>query len=142
MDNAALPPIAITLNNEQATRELGADLAMAVSSGCTIHLRGDLGAGKSTFARAFIRQILRMPEMEVPSPTFSLVQHYQVADHKRLDEILHADLYRIGDPDEVVELGLDQCGDNSIFLVEWPEKGSGFLAEPDLVIDLHLVSRC
>ena len=140
MDKAALPPIAITLNNEQATRELGADIAMAVSGGCTIHLRGDLGAGKSTFARAFIRQILRMPEMEVPSPTFSLVQHYQVADHKCLDEILHADLYRIGNPDEVVELGLEQCGDNTIFLVEWPEKGSKFLAEPDLVIDLLLVA--
>ena len=85
-------------------------------------LSGDLGAGKSTLARALIRAIADDPELEVPSPTFTLVQTYELRF-----PVAHFDLYRIADPDEVVELGLDEALSAGVALIEWPENAGDLL---------------
>jgi tRNA threonylcarbamoyladenosine biosynthesis protein TsaE len=85
-------------------------------AGDCLLLEGQIGAGKSHFARAFIQARLGRAE-DVPSPTFTLVQSYQ-ADV----EIWHADLYRLSHPDEVLELGLDEAFDSAICLIEWPDR--------------------
>lgn len=99
---------------------MAAALALKASPGDLFALSGDLGAGKSTFARAFIRALLGDNEAEVPSPTFTLVQSYS-ADF----EIYHTDLYRLEDPEEVYDLGLDEERDRSVILVEWPDRMPG-----------------
>jgi len=139
MANNPLEQITIDLIDEDATSQLGIDLAMAMSKGCIIHLRGDLGAGKSTLARAFIRQMLNDPYVEVPSPTFSLVQPYVVENHANLEEVLHADLYRLSSGSEVGELGLTGSDETSVILIEWPENGVGFLSKPDLDFQFHMI---
>lgn len=107
----------VLCSNQQETEEFAAKLAARAQPGDLFALTGDLGAGKSTFARAFIRAALGDPEAEVPSPTFTLVQSYEgpFAIH-------HTDLYRLNDPDEVYDLGLDDELDNAVFLVEWPDR--------------------
>jgi tRNA threonylcarbamoyl adenosine modification protein YjeE len=98
-------------------------IALKVRAGDLITLTGDLGAGKTTFARAFIRAMLDDPEAEVPSPTFTLVQPYATP---RLD-IAHFDLYRLADPSEIDEIGFDEAVTSGVALVEWPEKAAGRL---------------
>ncbi|WP_246660394.1 tRNA (adenosine(37)-N6)-threonylcarbamoyltransferase complex ATPase subunit type 1 TsaE [Nitratireductor sp. XY-223] len=120
-------PIEITLSDERATERLGQDLALAIRPGDCLALRGDLGAGKSTLARALIRCVAGDPELEVPSPTFTLVQSYDLRV-----SIAHFDLYRIADADELVELGLDEALEAGAVLVEWPENAAGALP-PDAV---------
>jgi tRNA threonylcarbamoyladenosine biosynthesis protein TsaE len=93
--------------------------------GDTLLLQGDLGSGKTHFARALIQSRLDVPE-DVPSPTFTLVQTYHCADA----EIWHADLYRLGHGDEAIELGLADAFETAICLVEWPER-LGDLAPAD-----------
>ena len=104
-----------------ATEALGRELALFARAGDWILLFGDLGTGKTTLARAFIRALLP-PEVandtEVPSPTFTLVQPY---DFTRLP-VAHADLYRIADPFEVEELGLSELAADHVLLVEWPDR--------------------
>ncbi|MDG4650277.1 tRNA (adenosine(37)-N6)-threonylcarbamoyltransferase complex ATPase subunit type 1 TsaE [Roseibacterium sp. SDUM158017] len=99
---------------------LAARLADATRCGDTILLSGELGAGKTHLARAFIRHALGPggATAEVPSPSFTLVQTYETD----AGEIWHADLYRLGGPDEIVELGLDVAMDEARCLVEWPER--------------------
>lgn len=109
--------IHIELADESATARLGEDLALALSAGDCLALHGDLGAGKSTLARAFLRAMADDEELEVPSPTFTLVQSYAL----RLP-VAHFDLYRLGDASELAELGLDDALDNGIALIEWPER--------------------
>ena len=86
-------------------------------------LEGDLGAGKSELARAVIRS-LAGAEIAVPSPTFTLVQTYELPAL----EVSHADLYRLGDAGEVGELGLEECWQRGALLVEWPERAPWLLA--------------
>ncbi len=112
----------IDLENERATQRFAQDLALAVSPGDCITLSGDLGAGKTTLARAIIRSVAHDPDLEVPSPTFTLLQIYELRF-----TIGHFDLYRIGDPDEVHELGLDDVLETGIALIEWPEMADGCL---------------
>lgn len=107
----------IICNNQAETEQIAAALALKAVPGDLFALSGDLGAGKSTFARAFIRTLLGDMEAEVPSPTFTLVQSYS-ADF----EIYHTDLYRLEDPEEVYDLGLDEERDSSVILVEWPDR--------------------
>ena len=110
-------PLTLFLADEAATAALGARLARVARAGDVILLSGPIGAGKSHFARAFIRARLGQGE-EVPSPTFTLVQTYGPPG----DEIFHADLYRLTHPDEVWELGLDDAFSSAICLVEWPDR--------------------
>lgn len=105
--------------SQDATEAVAARLASLIGTGRLIALTGDLGAGKSTFARAFIRARLGDEEAEVPSPTFTLVQTYDAPDGA---EIWHADLYRLSDSEEVYELGLDEARDEAVCLIEWPDR--------------------
>src|SRR5690606_23297068 len=113
-------PITMELADQAATVRLGEDLALALKPGDCLALSGDLGAGKSTLARALIRAVADDDDLEVPSPTFTLVQAYAL----RIP-ISHFDLYRLGDPSELDELGFDEALDAGICLVEWPEMAGG-----------------
>ncbi len=110
-------PLRVELADISATARFAEDVAMALKPGDCLCLSGDLGAGKSTFARTLIRAVADDPELEVPSPTFTLVQSYQL----RLP-IAHLDLYRIGSADELDELGLDDALAEGAALIEWAEK--------------------
>jgi tRNA threonylcarbamoyl adenosine modification protein YjeE len=104
-----------TLDEAQLTT-IAAKLAQSAKTGDIIALEGDLGAGKSTFARAFLRA-LGITE-DIPSPTFTLVQSYQAAKH----DVWHADLYRLNDQAAIEELGLFEDTASRITLIEWPER--------------------
>jgi len=120
------------LANEDATIAFAAKIAPLLKSGDCVLLSGDLGMGKSTFARAVIRARLDDPEMEVPSPTFTLVQVYEAET-----PVFHFDLYRLGDSSELAELGLDEALDEGISLIEWPEQGEGFLPSNAILLSFR-----
>lgn len=107
----------IFLPDENATTELGSELAPRLESGDVVLLKGSVGAGKSHLARAIIQTRLGYPE-DVPSPTYTLIQTYTEPSA----EIFHADLYRLSDTSELVELGLQDAFENAICLVEWAER--------------------
>jgi tRNA threonylcarbamoyladenosine biosynthesis protein TsaE len=120
------------LPDEDATRALGTQLAGALDSGLVIYLRGELGAGKTSFARALL-SALGVGE-RIKSPTYSLVEGYLAQDGR---PAWHLDLYRIADPGELEWLGLDALADPlAVVLVEWPERGQGALPAPDLEVRL------
>src|SRR6218665_2123201 len=108
----------LALPNEEATTALMADLALLISAGDVITLSGDLGAGKTAAARAMIRYLAGDDEMEVPSPTFTLAQSYDLPSFP----LVHADLYRINDASELEEIGLSPMPDDIVALIEWPER--------------------
>lgn len=112
--------LALVLEDEAATAALAARLAGCARRGDVIALAGDLGVGKTAFARAFIRASSH-PHEEVPSPTFTLVQVYEPADPAR-PAIFHFDLYRLAAPEDAVELGLDDAVACGIALIEWPDR--------------------
>ncbi len=112
----------VTLADEAATARFGEDLALALKPGDAVLLEGDLGAGKTTLARAVLRALAGDADLDVPSPTFTLVQSYP----GRIPA-LHVDLYRIGAEAEVEELGLDEALLGGIILVEWPERAPSSL---------------
>ena len=118
----------LTLPDEAATAHLMADLALLVGAGDIITLSGDLGAGKTTAARAMIRYLADDEELEVPSPTFTLVQAYDLLSIP----LLHADLYRISDASELEEIGLQPFPDATVVLIEWPER-AGDALPPDRI---------
>ena len=115
--------------DEAATVSLAADIASLVQPGDLVTLSGELGSGKTTFARALIRALTGEPELDVPSPTFTLLQVYDsaVKDAARFP-IVHADLFRIKDPSELAELGWDEAAEGALVIVEWPERAGGGLA--------------
>jgi tRNA threonylcarbamoyl adenosine modification protein YjeE len=106
----------LSLASETDSIQLGEDLALALRPGDCLALSGDLGAGKSTLARALLRALADDPDLEVPSPTFTLVQSYELRT-----PVAHFDLYRLGDASELDELGFDEALASGICLVEWPE---------------------
>lgn len=122
------------LKDTEATAALGAELALMARAGSLICLHGDLGAGKTTLARSFI-QALAGEEIEVPSPTFTLVQTY---DTTRVP-VAHIDLYRLSDRGELDELGLDELLATHQVIVEWPERLSADLAADRL--DVRLITE-
>lgn len=113
------------------TARLGADIALALKPGDLLLLSGDLGAGKSSLARALIRTIAADDALDVPSPTFTLVQTYDL----RLP-IRHFDLYRMHSADELDELGLDEALVEGAALIEWPERASGRLPPKAVTVNL------
>ncbi|MET3856756.1 tRNA (adenosine(37)-N6)-threonylcarbamoyltransferase complex ATPase subunit type 1 TsaE [Rhizobium sp. OAE497] len=125
-------PIALFLADEAATIRLSEDLALALKAGDCLTLSGDLGAGKSSLARALIRAIADDPGLEVPSPTFTLVQSYDI----RIP-VSHFDLYRLADGSELEELGFDEALQNGICLVEWPEMAQHEMPEDRIVLALE-----
>ncbi|HEX3441293.1 MAG TPA: tRNA (adenosine(37)-N6)-threonylcarbamoyltransferase complex ATPase subunit type 1 TsaE [Pseudolabrys sp.] len=111
------------LADEQATRRLMVDIACAIEPGDLITLSGDLGAGKTTFARALIRYLAGDETVEVPSPTFTLMQGYDLPRFT----LIHADLYRLSGPSELAELGFEDLSAGAVTLLEWPDRAAGVL---------------
>ena len=120
--------------SETAMQALARNVAKMVTPGDTLLLKGDVGAGKTTFARALISDILLEPE-DVPSPTFTLVQTYET--HR--GPLWHCDLYRLAAPSEVEELGLSEAFETAICLVEWPEILGDHV--PDTSLSLEFVPK-
>ncbi|WP_299476305.1 tRNA (adenosine(37)-N6)-threonylcarbamoyltransferase complex ATPase subunit type 1 TsaE [uncultured Roseibium sp.] len=119
-------------SDETETRRLAGDIAMILRPGDVVCLSGDLGAGKSTFARALIRSCADDTELEVPSPTFTLVQVYELP---RFD-LSHFDLYRLEEPEELEELGLHDLLETGAALIEWPELAEDLLPAKALWIQI------
>ena len=124
----------VTLANEEATRRFAADIAAALEPGDLVTLSGDLGAGKTTFARALIRYLAGDDTIEVPSPTFTFIQTYELPRFA----LVHADLYRLSGAAELAELGFDDLPDGAVVLMEWPDRAAGFLPPDRLDIAFTL----
>lgn len=121
------------LPDAAATEALGARLAATLPARAVVYLEGDLGAGKSTLARALLRAL--GVAGRIRSPTYTLVERYPVPG----GEAAHLDLYRLGDAAELDFLALDELADAArLWLVEWPERGAGHLPPADLVLGLRL----
>jgi len=113
----------VTLRNEPATARFAMDVGVALEPGDLVTLSGDLGAGKTAFARALIRYLAGDSTVEVPSPSFTLMQTYELPRFP----LVHADLYRLSGTAELAELGFDDLPDGTVVLLEWPDRAAGFL---------------
>jgi tRNA threonylcarbamoyladenosine biosynthesis protein TsaE len=122
----------IVLQDSDATEQLGQLLAQAIPAQAVMYLHGEIGAGKSTLARALLRELgVTGP---IKSPTYTLIERYPLAK----GEAAHLDLYRIAAAGELDFLGLDEVAENAVlWLVEWPERGLGALPEADLLLNLE-----
>jgi len=122
----------IYLVDEAATLKLGRQIAQVCPiQQFTIHLEGELGAGKTTLSRGLIQAFGH--QGKVKSPTYTLLERYDLTNKT----IFHFDLYRISDPEELEFLGLDDYVEhNSLCLIEWAKQGASYLADPDLIISL------
>jgi len=124
-----------TLNDEAATQALGKSLAQVLIPGLSLYLRGDLGAGKTCLTRALLHAAGH--QGKVRSPTYTLAEPYQLQLAGQTVKLLHFDLYRMSSPDEFIEAGFrEEFNQNTICIVEWPEKGQGILPEPDILLEL------
>ena len=123
--------ISVITETDDETESVAAQLASVISKGMIVHLQGDLGAGKTTFARGFLRGLGFVGA--VKSPTYNIVQPYQTEHFT----VYHFDLYRLSDPEELEALGIrDYFDGDAICLLEWPENGTGLIPVPDICIKL------
>ncbi len=133
--NVIKSPLIVTLdcNDEAEVTAHASTLAKLLKAGDSILLRGDLGAGKTTFSRALIREHADDVTLHVPSPTFTLLQSYDEGDVP----LYHYDLYRVEHPDELIEIGFADAPAERITVVEWPEKAEDDMAggSLDIVIE-------
>jgi N-acetylmuramate 1-kinase len=123
--------------DEATTSAIAAAMAAWLEPGDFVALTGDLGAGKSAFARGLIRALAEAPELEAPSPTFTLMQIYDAAR----GPVVHADFYRLRGPTELANLGWDEAIDGAIAIVEWPEKIAQALPADRLEIHIRFDAR-
>jgi tRNA threonylcarbamoyladenosine biosynthesis protein TsaE len=123
----------LALAEEAQTSRLGIAIARQLRPGEAVCLTGPLGAGKSTLARALVRA-LTTPDEDVPSPTFTLVQFYEGDGLK----VAHFDLYRLNDPDEAYEIGLDEALEDGAAIIEWPERLEGRLPPDRLDVQITI----
>ncbi|MCP5183305.1 MAG: tRNA (adenosine(37)-N6)-threonylcarbamoyltransferase complex ATPase subunit type 1 TsaE [Pseudomonadales bacterium] len=128
------------LEDADATLQLGRELAAVLRheyrGNACIYLVGELGAGKTTLCRGIVQALGHAGP--VKSPTYTLLEPYELGD----TIVLHADLYRLAFPGELVGAGLDEALDTGcIRLIEWPDRGEGYLPAPDLTITLHLAGE-
>jgi tRNA threonylcarbamoyladenosine biosynthesis protein TsaE len=129
-----VPTFSFSLPNESATERLGATLAGALRPRDLVALEGDLGAGKTTLARAILRAASGDPALIVPSPTFTLVEVYDTPK----GAFWHFDLYRLEAPEQVFELGWEEALAEGIVLIEWPERLGALLPRPALAVTLSI----
>jgi len=127
----------VVLPDEHTTARLTIDVANALAPGDLVTLSGDLGAGKTTFARALIRYLAGDATVEVPSPTFTLMQTYDLPQFP----LVHADLYRLSGPAELSELGFDDLPEGAVVLLEWPDRADALLPSDRLDIALTLAPK-
>lgn len=125
----------ITAKNEQEMLALGARIGAALRAGDTVALTGELGAGKTTLVRGLIQA--ELPGIEVPSPTYTLVQTYDFPEY----ELWHCDLYRLKHPDEVFEIGLIDAFGEALCLLEWPDKIGEYLPEDALKLHIRFEAK-
>ena len=130
----AEPPVFI--ENEKDMEAFGTSMAASVAPGSVIFLKGDLGAGKTTWVRGFLRSLGH--EGAVKSPTYTLVEEYYLQDMW----IYHFDLYRISDAESLEFMGIrEYFRSDAVVLIEWPEQGVGFLPSPDIVLTIDIVDE-
>jgi len=127
----------VVLPDEQATLRLMMDIASALEPGDVLTLSGDLGAGKTFFARALIRYLAGDETIEVPSPTFTLMQTYDLPRFP----LVHADFYRVTGTAELGELGFDDLPENAVVVVEWPDRAGSFLPPDRIDVALTLAPK-
>ena len=124
----------VALADESATRALAIEVAGLLEPGDFVTLSGDLGAGKTMFARALVRHLAGDDGIEVPSPSFTLMQAYELPRFP----LVHADLYRLTGPAELTEIGFDDIAENAVVVLEWPDRAAGRLPADRLDIALTL----
>jgi tRNA threonylcarbamoyl adenosine modification protein YjeE len=135
---ASAPPLRLFAPTHRATARIAALLAADARAGDVIFLHGDVGAGKSAFARAFVRAVCRDARMEVPSPTFLLQQVYDAYDPTLGPPVHHFDLYRLETAAEMAKLGLEDSFARAASVVEWAERLEGTPMEPTSRLDVFV----
>jgi len=126
----------ITISTEDEMVAVGAHLGVAIASGGVLYLRGDLGAGKTTFCRGLIRSFGY--QGAVKSPTYTLVEPYLFNN----TSVYHFDLYRLGDPEELEFMGIREYFDkDAVCLLEWPDKGEGVIPSADIELTIKKIKK-
>lgn len=129
-------PLEVRLGDPAAQLAFGECLGRLLPRRLVVYLEGDLGTGKTTLVRGILRALGH--HGSVRSPTYTLIEPYELPQAR----VYHLDLYRLSGPDELEYLGLrDLSGDEAVLLVEWPERGAGALAPPDLVVGIRYQVR-
>jgi len=122
----------LQLGSEAEQEAFGARLAASIDGSLLIFLEGDLGAGKTTLTRGFLRALGHRGT--VKSPTYTLIEPYRIGDRR----VYHLDLYRVADPGELEYLGLrEMLDEEAVLLIEWAGRGEGWLPTPDLLITIR-----